>query len=80
MYWINPLSYTLYGITVQQYAPYDNVISFGGVPYTVPEFFEQIWGYKQSFQWACVGILIAFSILFRVASYFALRFLSFQSR
>lgn len=81
MYWITPLSYTLYALAVSQLGDSDALITLeveGEMP--VSQFLEDSFGFKYSFRWWCVLILFAFVLFFRFGSVMALLRLNFSSR
>ncbi|KAL4420059.1 hypothetical protein ABPG77_007498, partial [Micractinium sp. CCAP 211/92] len=71
MYWADPVSYTLYGLVANQ---------LGDTYVPVNEYVKTYFGFKHSFQWATVGLLIAFICAFRSLALLALKLLNFQSR
>lgn len=81
MYWITPLSYTLYALAVSQLGDSDEPITLaigGSVP--LSQFLEDSFGFEYSFRWWCVLILLAFVLFFRLGSVVALLRLNFSSR
>ncbi|PSC69376.1 ATP-binding cassette transporter isoform B [Micractinium conductrix] len=79
-YWINPLSYTLYGLIVSQLGDIDTDIQLGVNTMSVSAFLEERFGYKYSMLWPVVGIQFAFLFTFRATSIAALKLLNFQRR
>lgn len=56
------------------------VSTAAGQTITVQAFLEGTYGYKASFAWPAIGILVGFLVGFRAISTLAVRFLTFQSR
>jgi ABC-type multidrug transport system permease subunit len=81
MYWLNPLAYTLYALIVTQLGDLtDTFVEFNGEMISVPQLLEDRFGYKYSFRWPATVILIAFLLVFRMASIAAIKVLNFQRR
>ncbi|EFN59720.1 hypothetical protein CHLNCDRAFT_133292 [Chlorella variabilis] len=81
MYWANPLAYTLYGLIVTQLGNlWDTTVEFNGDQIPIPQLLEERFGYKYSMRWPVTMILLAFLVVFRVASILALKLLNFQNR
>jgi Na+/proline symporter len=79
MYWLNPLAYTLYALIVTQLGDLtDTFVEFNGEMISVPQLLEDRFGYKYSFRWPATVILIAFLLVFRMASIAAIKVLNFQ--
>uniref|UniRef100_A0A7S3UDR3 ABC transporter domain-containing protein n=1 Tax=Picocystis salinarum TaxID=88271 RepID=A0A7S3UDR3_9CHLO len=81
MYWITPLSYTLYALAVSQLGDSSTLITLEiGGEEPVSQFLENSFGFEYSFRWWCVLILFAFMLFFRFGSIVALLRLNFSSR
>ncbi|KAL4440309.1 hypothetical protein ABPG75_003310 [Micractinium tetrahymenae] len=83
MYWANPVSYTLYGLVVNQLGDVTSPTLVAGTADTyvpVNEYVRSYFGFKHSFQWWTVAVLIGFVVFFRALALLALKKLNFQSR
>ncbi|KAK9815874.1 hypothetical protein WJX72_011087 [[Myrmecia] bisecta] len=79
----NPLTYVLYALSVKFWGDVDTELFYGDTPYTVKTYLEDVYFYHKNSKpgmWGCVGVLFGWIVVFRVGSFLALRFLSFQSR
>ncbi|EFN53196.1 hypothetical protein CHLNCDRAFT_36538 [Chlorella variabilis] len=80
MYWLDPISYTLYGLVVGELGDNEDLMADQSPPITVKAFIESYFGYKESFSWWLVLILASFSVAFFVSSTFALYKIKWQNR
>ena len=80
LYWINPISYTLYGLVIEEFGDVDSPLEGYDPPMTVSEFVRNYWGYKSEFKGWIVLILCAFSGLWFATAFTALRFVKWQNR
>eukprot|EP00891_Asterochloris_glomerata_P005114 jgi/Astpho2/5114/Aster-06326 len=81
-FYINPLSWTLYGIIVTQLGDQENLISTGvGQPVmTIKQYLNQNYDYQLSFIGPIVGIMFGFIIFFAGLAIVCLKFVNFQKR
>jgi len=82
-YWLDPLSYAMYGIIGSQLGDVnDEYIDMedGSKPITVAEFVYRALNYKHTFIGWCVLILIGFTIMFVSVTTFALAKINFNKR
>lgn len=81
-YYINPVSWTLYGLIVSQLGDLNDtyIVDFSGQTVTVPQFLDDQFMYKYSMLWPTVGILLAFIVTFVLASFGGLKILNYQRR
>lgn len=80
-YYINPISWTLYGIIIFQLGDFQNIISTPtGDTYTLQEYLSVTLDYSWHFRGQVVAILIAFMIAFMLFAIIGLRFINFQKR
>ncbi|GAB4822452.1 hypothetical protein N2152v2_009498 [Parachlorella kessleri] len=82
MYWINPLSYTLYALVVGQLGDNDSLMYGTGINgvQTVSGFVEDYFGYKWNFRWWCILIMVAYIFFFFFTSLLSLKKLNWQNR
>ncbi|KAL4428984.1 hypothetical protein ABPG77_006023, partial [Micractinium sp. CCAP 211/92] len=83
MYWADPVSYTLYGLVVNQLGDVTSLTLVAGTADTyvpVNEYVTNYFGFKHSFQWATVGVLIGFVFFFRCLALLAMTRMNFQNR
>lgn len=59
---------------------WDTTVEFNGDQIPIPQLLEERFGYKYSMRWPVTMILLAFLVVFRVASILALKLLNFQNR
>ncbi|KAK2076468.1 hypothetical protein QBZ16_000993 [Prototheca wickerhamii] len=81
-YYINPITWTLYGLIVSQLGDLNStyVQDFAGQMVTVPQFLYDLFKYKHSMLWPSVAILIAFTVVFCTSSFLGLKLLNYQNR
>ncbi|KDD75002.1 ABC-2 type transporter [Helicosporidium sp. ATCC 50920] len=81
-YYLNPVSWSLYGLIVSQLGDlYDEyIVNFDGQTVSISAFIQDYLGFKYSFIWPCVGILLGFIVVFRTSTFAALKLLNFQNR
>lgn len=81
MYWITPLSYAVYALSVGQYGNVDTQITMiTGDEITISQYLEEFLGFSYSFRWWCVLILMSFLCFFSFATTLTLAKLNFTSR
>ncbi|KAF6261001.1 ATP-binding cassette transporter [Scenedesmus sp. NREL 46B-D3] len=81
IYWLNPLSYMLYGIIASQLGDVTSTIVLGPGQATTVQLLLKDWlGFESSFVGACAGIMAGFVVAFCVAIVAAIRCLNFQRR
>lgn len=85
LYYINPLSYTLYGLAASQLSDVNTLISNptappGSPPQTVSEYLSSTYGYNHSFFGWCSLILFGFIVAFRAIAAYSLWKFNFQKR
>lgn len=81
MYWITPLSYALYALSMGQYGNVNTSITLvTGETTTVAQYLEDFLGFNFSFRWWCVLILFSFLSVFNIGIAVALAKLNFTSR
>eukprot|EP00898_Chlorokybus_atmophyticus_P004211 jgi/Chlat1/4791/Chrsp31S04779 len=79
--YINPVSWTLYGLVGSQLADDDHVIDVAGTgSETIKHFINNYFGFKYSFLGQTAGILIAFVITFAGVVVVGIKFLNYQRR
>lgn len=79
--YINPVYWTLYGLLASQLGDVQKLVdNFGNGDITIEEFMKERFGYHYSMVGPIIAILIAFVILFRGLSVWALVRLNFQKR
>jgi len=80
-YWLNPLSYMLYGIITSQLGDVTYLITLTpGQTTTVQQYLKDMLGFESSFVGWCVLIMFGFILAFWVAIITALRKFNFQKR
>uniref|UniRef100_A0A383WGZ5 ABC transporter domain-containing protein n=1 Tax=Tetradesmus obliquus TaxID=3088 RepID=A0A383WGZ5_TETOB len=80
-YWLNPLSYMLYGIITSQLGDVTSTITVApGETSTVQELLRTMLGFQASFVGWCALIMAGFILAFVAAIIGALRFFNFQRR
>lgn len=81
-FYIDPLSWTLYGIIVTQLGEDDTLITITGTTdqMTVRDYLKENYNYEYSFIGPVIGILLAFTVLFGGLAVLSLKFISFQKR
>lgn len=81
-YWLDPLSYALYGIIGSQLSDVQDLVDYGDgtKPVTVQQFVKESLDFKESFVWACALILIGFNIMFVFIFMLAVAKLNFSQR
>lgn len=78
---IVPTTWVMMGLSVSQLG--NNEQQFRdpqGNLNTVKGFLDESFGFEYSWRWPCVGLALAYVILFRLLGAAALRFLNFQKR
>lgn len=81
MYWLTPLSYALYALTMGEYGNVSTpIILVTGETTTVAQYLEDFLGYNFSFRWWCVLILFSFLSVFSIGITVTLAKLNFTSR
>jgi len=81
-YWMNPVTWSLYGLVVSNLGDEDNNIvqlTDGGTM-TVPEFLRNRFGYRHEWEGWVVIVLAAFAVFFWGAGALAFKKLNFQQR
>ncbi|KAL0029477.1 hypothetical protein WJX77_010449 [Trebouxia sp. C0004] len=81
-YWMNPVTWSLYGLVVSNIGDEDNNIvhlTNGGTT-TVPEFLRDRFGYRHEWEGWVVIVLAAFAVFFWGAGALAFKKLNFQQR
>ncbi|CAI5480132.1 unnamed protein product [Closterium sp. Yama58-4] len=81
-YWINPVSWTLYGLNASQLGDVTTTLQVPGVSPdpTVQVYLEEVFGYQHSWLGYVVLVNIGFIILFFTVFAYALKKLNFQNR
>ncbi|CAI5480135.1 unnamed protein product [Closterium sp. Yama58-4] len=81
-YWIDPISWTLYGLNVSQLGDVTTTLQVPGVSPdpTVQVYLEEVFGYQHSWLGYVVLVNIGFVILFFTVFAFSIKKLNFQSR
>ncbi len=80
-YYINPMSYAIYGLIASQLGNDTTVIEVSpGVYATVQQFLEEMLGYKESFVGWCVLILCGFILTFWLTIAYAYHRFNFNKR
>ncbi|CAI7855803.1 unnamed protein product [Closterium sp. NIES-53] len=81
-YWINPVSWTLYGLNASQLGDVTTTLQVPGVTPdpTVQAYLEEVFGYQHSWLGYVVLVNIGFIILFFTVFAYALKKLNFQNR
>ena len=81
-YYLSPVSWSLYGLIVSQLGDLDDsyILDFSGQVVPVPEFIEDYLGYSYDMLWPCVGILLAFIVVFLLISGLSLKLINYQHR
>lgn len=81
LYWLNPVSYTLYGLVSNQLGDVETLTTLpSGQQVTVSSYVETFFGFKYKFYPWTIVIMLAFCLALRVAALTALKFLKFQIR
>jgi len=81
-YWMNPVTWSLYGLVVSNLGDEDNSIvqlTDGGTM-TVPEFLRNRFGYRHEWEGWVVIVLAAFAVFFWGVGALAFKKLNFQQR
>ncbi|EPS69014.1 hypothetical protein M569_05753, partial [Genlisea aurea] len=76
-YWLNPCSYSLYGIIVSQYGDIHDTMTNGS---TVSQFLKDYFGFEHSMLGPVAVILLGFVAVFTFIFAFAIRSFNFQRR
>lgn len=82
-YWLDPVSYMLYGIISSQLGDVENDYvdsGDGSVPVTVKKFIKDAFDFKYSFTWATAVIMIAYTLFFWGIFIFAMKRFNFSHR
>ncbi|KAK2076469.1 hypothetical protein QBZ16_000994 [Prototheca wickerhamii] len=81
-YYLSPVSWSLYGLIVSQLGDLDDsyIVDFSGQVVPVPDFIEDYLGYSYDMLWPCVGILLAFIVVFLLISGLSLKLVNYQNR
>ena len=80
-YWLDPVSYTLYGVVGSQLGDVDaTMIADDGQPLAVNAFIRQDFGWSHDFIGYCALIMVGFWVVFWAASGVALKKLNWQKR
>ncbi|KAK9916362.1 hypothetical protein WJX75_001804 [Coccomyxa subellipsoidea] len=81
-YWyVNPISWTLYGIIVTQLGDDNTVVSIpGGGTTTISGYLETTFSYQHSWIGNVVGILIGFMVFFGALAILSLKYINYQRR
>ncbi|KAK9866038.1 hypothetical protein WJX84_006833 [Apatococcus fuscideae] len=81
-YYINPISWTLYGIIIFQLGDFNQTMlsTPEGSLYTLQQYLEINFDYKWHFRGQVIAILIAFMLAFMLFAIIGLRFINFQKR
>lgn len=81
MYYLNPVSWTLYGLVASNVGDLDNAsISVNGVTQTVPQFLLSQFGYRHDWLGWVVLILIGWIVTFWGIGAYAFKRFNFQKR
>lgn len=80
MYWITPLSYTLYGLSAGLLGDNFSVIEVDNTMQTVSSYLDTAFGFAFSFRWWSVGVLLLFGLVFQLCTFLALWKVSFHVR
>lgn len=81
MYWINPLSYTTYGLIASQLGDVTTPIQLAsGGTQPINEYIQNSFGFEHDFIGWAAFIIIGFGITFRLVAAIGLKFLNFQAR
>ncbi|BDA40539.1 Pleiotropic drug resistance protein 1 [Coccomyxa sp. Obi] len=81
-YWyINPISWTLYGIIVTQLGDDNTVVDIpGGGSTTISGYLDSTYNYQLSWIGNIIGILIGFMVFFGALAILSLKFINYQRR
>ena len=81
-YWMNPVTWSLYGLVVSNLGDEDsNIVQLtDGGTMTVPEFLRNRIGYRHEWEGWVVIVLAAFAVFFWGAGALAFKKLNFQQR
>ncbi|GAB4820274.1 hypothetical protein N2152v2_007320 [Parachlorella kessleri] len=82
MYWINPVTWTLYGLVDSQLGDVDNeyLTDYAGNSVPISLYVEDTFGYKYSMLGVCVAVLAGFCLVFAASAAIAFKRLSFLHR
>ncbi|XP_024525458.1 ABC transporter G family member 31 [Selaginella moellendorffii] len=81
-YYIDPVSWTLYGLTVSQLGDVEDVITVRGSlgEISVKRFLKDYFGFEEDFVGVCAAVMLGFVILFWLVFAFSIKFINFQRR
>ncbi|CAM6086376.1 unnamed protein product [Calypogeia fissa] len=81
-YWLDPISYNIYGTLVSQFGDLDDVytVAQGGSQMTVKQLLRKSYGFRHSFLWFVAWMSIMFPIVFAVVFVICIKFLNYQQR
>ncbi|XP_024525813.1 ABC transporter G family member 31 [Selaginella moellendorffii] len=81
-YYLNPVSWTIYGLTVSQLGDVEDEIGVGDGLETmsVKEFLERYFGFEEGFVGVCAMVILGFMLLFWLVFAFSIKFINFQRR
>lgn len=81
VFYINPISWTLYGLMSSQMGDLDAPVQdFTGATVPISQFLEDRFGYHYSMVGPIIAIMAGFAIFFRGISVYALTRMNFQNR
>lgn len=80
MYWLTPLSYTLYALSAGLLGDNHSEIVVGDTMQTVSSFLDADFGFEYSFRWWSVAVLVLFGLFFQLCTFLALWKISFHVR
>ncbi|XP_076908739.1 ABC transporter G family member 32-like [Bidens hawaiensis] len=81
-YWVNPVSWSLYGLLTSQYGDVDEPLKLADGLHSVPlrQFLENELGYRQQFLGVAATAVVGFCLLFAVTFAFTMKCFNFQRR
>ncbi|XP_076915871.1 ABC transporter G family member 32-like [Bidens hawaiensis] len=81
-YWVNPVSWSLYGLLTSQYGDVDEPLKLADGLHSVPlrQFLEDELGYRQQFLGVAATAVVGFCLLFAVTFAFTMKCFNFQRR
>jgi ABC-type multidrug transport system ATPase subunit/ABC-type multidrug transport system permease subunit len=82
IYWMNPVSWSLYSLAISQLGDLNDqdIEDFDGQVLTVPDFLAKRFNWHQYMMWPCVPILLGYTVLFSLGTYWALKKINYQRR
>ena len=81
-YWVNPVSWTLYGLLTSQFGDLDQplLLADGATSTTVAAFLQEHFGFRHDFLGVVAAMVAGFCVLFAVVFALAIKYLNFQRR